>query len=258
MSLREVAAAARAALAMLPTALLDEAETALDKAATHWHHATEGSVDDDVPYAHSLFETALDDLRRVRHLLHQLPERVESWISGLGVSQGLTCTSSSPPTASSTPESLRSPGSDTPTRHEGDPGAAARERLVEHARTELPPTVVPRSRTKTHGRWTDGGVVHALVSGRDDTAALADRLLAERGMPGRSTRTADAELKVAAIMANGGPRHVTVAINNTPCRGPYSCDTLAPILLPTGATLTVIGADGFRKTYTGGATPWWS
>ncbi|WP_086821612.1 DddA-like double-stranded DNA deaminase toxin [Allokutzneria sp. NRRL B-24872] len=130
---------------------------------------------------------------------------------------------------------------------------------MNRTREQLPPTVAPKSGAKTHGRWTvDGEVANVIVSGRDSDADLADQLLAERGLPGRASRSADVEMKLAARMATGGPRHVTVLINNRPCRGPFGCDTLVPVLLPAGSTLTVLGNDGYRKTFEGGATPWWS
>jgi hypothetical protein len=100
-----------------------------------------------------------------------------------------------------------------------------------------------------------------MVSGRDDDWRLADERLKRLGMPFRSTKTSDVEMKLAARMAERGIRHATVVINWTPCKGPFGCDTLVPVLLPEGSTLTVYGvtANGtkFRKRYTGGAQPWW-
>ncbi|RDI22296.1 nucleic acid/nucleotide deaminase of polymorphic system toxin [Lentzea flaviverrucosa] len=68
-------------------------------------------------------------------------------------------------------------------------------------------------------------------------------------------------MKLAAHMAERGIKHATVIINYQPCKGRFGCDTLVPILLPEGATLTVHGVapDGtwFRKRYSGGARPWW-
>jgi hypothetical protein len=80
-------------------------------------------------------------------------------------------------------------------------------------------------------------------------------------MPGRAARAADVEMKLAAYMAEHGVQHITVIINHSPCKGPFGCDTLVPILLPPGCTLTVHGVSerGQRmvKRYTGGAKPWW-
>jgi len=49
----------------------------------------------------------------------------------------------------------------------------------------------------------------------------------------------DVELKLAARMREQGAidpamRHVTVAVNHVPCRGPLGCDTLVPVVLPDG------------------------
>ncbi|KAA2254314.1 hypothetical protein F0L68_30800 [Solihabitans fulvus] len=81
------------------------------------------------------------------------------------------------------------------------------------------------------------------------------------GVPGKPYTAADVETKLAAYMAQHGVKDVTVVINNVPCKGPLGCDTLVPILLPEGSTLTVYGVtpQGTQmvKRYTGGATPWW-
>jgi hypothetical protein len=92
------------------------------------------------------------------------------------------------------------------------------------------------------------------------SAWAAQRLL-DAGIPQMPTATADVEMKIAAHMARTGIRHAVVVINNSPCKGRLSCDTLVPILLPEGSTLTVHGTTKqgtpMRKTYTGGARPWW-
>jgi hypothetical protein len=82
-------------------------------------------------------------------------------------------------------------------------------------------------------------------------------------MPGGSGRSGDVEQKLAAYMVANGIGHATLIINHRPCRGrDDSCDTLVPILLPEGATLTVYGqtANGTRTRtrYTGGVQPWWT
>ncbi|MFB9500069.1 DddA-like double-stranded DNA deaminase toxin [Saccharothrix mutabilis subsp. capreolus] len=115
---------------------------------------------------------------------------------------------------------------------------------------------------KTHGRWIrPDGTVEPMVSGRDADADSADEQLEKLDMPGRAARAADVEMKLAARMVREGIRHATVVINYTPCRGRFGCDTLVPILLPEGFTLTVHGVtpegQPFRKRYTGGARPWW-
>ncbi|WP_424188301.1 DddA-like double-stranded DNA deaminase toxin [Actinokineospora sp. G85] len=138
--------------------------------------------------------------------------------------------------------------------------------LVEKLRAQLPPPVPPVDqrpsggpRLRTHGRWVDpDGEVRPIVSGQDEmyTEAVAafPALGLRRGIPSRAS---DVEMKLAAHMRNHDIRTATVVINYLPCRGPFSCDELVPVLLPEGSTLTVYGTDGFVKTYKGGATPPW-
>ncbi|MBB5954736.1 hypothetical protein FHS29_001306 [Saccharothrix tamanrassetensis] len=134
---------------------------------------------------------------------------------------------------------------------------------LEALRRELPPPITRvSSGQKTHGRWIrPDGTVEPIVSGRDADADSADERLEKLDMPGRAARAADVEMKLAARMVREGIRHATVVINYTPCRGRFGCDTLVPIVLPEGATLTVHGVtpegQPFRKRYTGGARPWW-
>ncbi|MFS8104198.1 hypothetical protein LFM09_44515 [Lentzea alba] len=130
-------------------------------------------------------------------------------------------------------------------------------------RRELPPPIKSTdSGRKTHGRWIGpDGVAQPITSGVDDDSRAAGERLRQLGILMRPTKASDVEMKVAARMVRDGIRHATVLINNTPCRGRLSCDTLVPIMLPDGATLTVHGVneDGtlFRKRYAGGARPWW-
>jgi hypothetical protein len=61
---------------------------------------------------------------------------------------------------------------------------------------------------------------------------------------------------VAARMREpGGPREVTLVINNEPCDDPLGCDKFLPMLMPRGSRLDVwvVGEDGPRlfKTYRG-------
>ena len=113
---------------------------------------------------------------------------------------------------------------------------------------------------KTHGRWIDeSGDTQEVVSGRDERSDAAWNILRQQGIPapGQTTTVADVEQKLAAQMATEGRTHMEVVINNEPCKGPYGCDSLVPVILPEGSTLTVHGPAGYRKTYTGGAKPWW-
>jgi hypothetical protein len=134
---------------------------------------------------------------------------------------------------------------------------------VETLRRELPPSITAGARgRKTHGRWIGpDGIPRPIVSGNDEMSANVARHLKGIGIPQMPAATTDVEMKLAAHMAQNRIRHTTVVINNSPCKGRLSCDTLVPILLPEGSTMTVHGVTKqgtpMRKTYTGGARPWW-
>lgn len=102
---------------------------------------------------------------------------------------------------------------------------------VERLRESLPPPVVRGTGQQTRGRWiAPNGRDYPIGSGVDSRSELVNEQL-------------------------------TVVINNTPRKGEYNCDTLVPILLPEGCTLTVYGitprGTRTRVRYTGGAEPWW-
>jgi hypothetical protein len=143
-----------------------------------------------------------------------------------------------------------------------DPPVVPQER-VEAIRRTLPPPVVPRSGQRTVGQWIGpDGTAAPITSGFDRRSALVQGQLARMGRPAGSSRSGDVEQKLAAYMAANGIKHATVIINHVPCRqGRDSCDTLVPILLPEGSTLTVHGQNSngtrIRIRYTGGAQPWW-
>ncbi|WET83261.1 SCP1.201-like deaminase [Amycolatopsis sp. QT-25] len=147
-------------------------------------------------------------------------------------------------------------------RKAGSPGRLTNEN-VERLRRQLPDPIEPDDRgRKTHGRWVGpDGTVRETISGRDEDASLAMKQLQEKGIPRKPLRTSDVEMKLAARMAHEGITEATVVINNVPCEGLLSCDTLVPILLPDGSALTVHGVepDGtpYVKRYEGGARPWW-
>ncbi|MFE2752120.1 DddA-like double-stranded DNA deaminase toxin [Actinosynnema sp. NPDC059335] len=149
-----------------------------------------------------------------------------------------------------------------PTNRAEPEGPAVPPERVGELRRELPPPVVPGAGQKTRGYWIGpDGTAQPIVSGRDDDADAADARLRDMGMPRKSAKTGDVEIKLATRMSREGIRHATVVINNEPCVGPFGCDTLVPILLPEGSTLTVYGTteqgEPISKRYTGGARPWW-
>jgi hypothetical protein len=137
--------------------------------------------------------------------------------------------------------------------------AAPSSARIDALRAQLPPRVVPGSGQKTHGRWIGpDGTDRPIVSGRDADSAAAWELLKERGLSARTEPVAvsHAEQKLAARMVRDKIAHATLVINNRPCRGPSSCDTLLPVMLPAGYSLTVHGPN-YRKTFSGGANPPW-
>jgi hypothetical protein len=99
----------------------------------------------------------------------------------------------------------------------------------------------------------DGSIRRPALSIDQDRV---DEYLSDEGIPRLPQRTGDIEMKVAMQMRDRGIRHLDLVLNNVPCRGKLGCDGMLPILLPEGSSVTV-HAPGFRKTYTGGASPWW-
>ena len=131
---------------------------------------------------------------------------------------------------------------------------------VEVLRRELPPPVQPGTGQRTHGRWfaNDSDHVSEIVSGHEPESSEAWRLLRVTDFPeqGAPITVTHVETKVAVRMRSGNIRHATVVLNNRPCRDRYGCDTVVPVLLPEGSTLTV-HAPNYRKTYSGGMrAPW--
>ncbi|WP_268844421.1 DddA-like double-stranded DNA deaminase toxin [Streptoalloteichus hindustanus] len=168
---------------------------------------------------------------------------------GLGVTTGPAPTPGARPADRAAP----SPGP-------ASTSAASDTDQVEQLRGELPPPVQRRSGQKMHGRWVGpDGTAHAIVSGHDDVLTpRVNNVLREAGCPMLPASTAaDVELKLAVLMRDSGIRHAIVVTNNTPCQGPLGCDTLLPVVLPEGYALTVYGPNNYRRTFRGGAEPWW-
>ncbi|GAA4023196.1 SCP1.201-like deaminase [Allokutzneria multivorans] len=233
MSIAEVAAAARAAVAGLPLGLVDLAEDAVDEAATGWHHVTEGSPDPARDEVHALLEAAKDDLRAVRLVLRELPARVETWIAGL--TSGGTATVR--PLAATAVASVDGPSIDE---------------AIKAARAELPPPVsAERSPRTTHGKLldADGIRVGSLVSGKDSESGLIDKMLSAAGFRRPLGIALHVELKALLWMRSNGRTAATLVQNNEPCPGPLGCDRLLSKLLRPNEELTVLGPDGYRKSF---------
>ncbi|MDU0288512.1 DddA-like double-stranded DNA deaminase toxin [Saccharothrix longispora] len=250
-SIREVAARVRAACekGRQARSALERAEDLAEEAHDELARTLAGSTDPDVDPMLASFLAVKDGCKGyLWPLLNEAVKTTEGYADHL-------TTESAPPPAQ--------PSQRPPTRQAEptDPPVIPPER-IERLRRELPPTVVPNTGHKTHGRWIGpDGTAQPIISGRDEHAKAADARLKGMGIPGPAAKTADVEIKLAARMVEEGIRHVTVIINNIPCVGRFGCDTLVPILLPAGATLTVHGTtekgERFRKRYTGGARPWW-
>lgn len=262
-SVGDVTAQMRAACAKAEQArtALEQAEDLAEEARDTLARALEG--------AHHLEADKATTLSRLTQVVdgckgHLWPLLTEALKAAQALATHLEDQATPPPAqqpAQPAPSTQPSPRPPTQQTDPDGPPVIPPER-IEQLRRELPPPVARGTGQKTHGRWIGpDGTVEQMVSGRDDDWRLAEERLKQLGMPFRSTKTSDVEMKVAARMAERGIKHAVVVINWTPCKGPFGCDTLVPVLLPEGATLTVHGvaANGtrFRKRYTGGAQPWW-
>ncbi|HEY0692610.1 MAG TPA: DddA-like double-stranded DNA deaminase toxin [Kribbella sp.] len=109
------------------------------------------------------------------------------------------------------------------------------------------------SRPKTRGKWVDqDGVEQDLVSAEDDESARVREFLRERDIGpenGEIMAPSHVETKFGMFMRRNGLKHESIVINNIPCEGEWSCEELLKDILPPGATLTVFGPAGFKRTY---------
>lgn len=118
------------------------------------------------------------------------------------------------------------------------------ERLRELT-AQLPPTVVPRSGQKTHGRYVDHADEHAqavpVISGADDLADAAWDLLQRLGLAqrGRPVVVDHVEVKTAIRMIRDRVADATLVINNTICPGRFNCKYYGERILYEGTTLWV-------------------
>jgi hypothetical protein len=109
------------------------------------------------------------------------------------------------------------------------------------------------SRPKTRGKWIDhAGVEQDLVSAEDEQSAVIRQFLRERNIgpeTGEIMSPSHVETKFGMFMRRNGLKHESIVINNIPCEGEWSCGELLRDILPPGATLTVFGPAGFKRTY---------
>ncbi|SDJ38854.1 SCP1.201-like deaminase [Actinokineospora alba] len=240
MSVAELGAALRKALADLPIALVNDAIRLLGESRAALDQAAHGSHAPELPGAVSQLQDAEEQLRQVLTVAVSVRGRVEKYLTDIGA--GITSHSV---TSSSV-------GTSSP--------ALSPEKVAELG-SALPPAVPKPNPTgrKTHGRWVDeAGRIHEAVSGRDGDSAEAWRILqeAEIPVPAEPVAVTHVEIKLAARMVRESRRHMEVVINNRPCPGRFGCDVLLPAILPEGYSMTVHGP-GYRQTFTGGKKPWW-
>jgi hypothetical protein len=139
--------------------------------------------------------------------------------------------------------------------------APLRDADIDRLRDGLPPPITDIERgtgRKTHGRWVgEDGATHRVISGVDEWSQRADTFFAQWDM-GPFVVASHAEMKVAArirfeFARSGQARHVTVVLNNRPCKLRNGCERLLPVMLPDGCSLTVYAPD-YRRTFTGRLT----
>ncbi|MEU4604036.1 DddA-like double-stranded DNA deaminase toxin [Kribbella sp. NPDC023972] len=224
--------------------------------------------------------TQLDDAARrceeAAHYLSQAEARAKQWVE-----QMVSGIRAVEPCGGSTGERPIGPGANTrPAEHQQDddqekpeadkPGKAAGAGDEASPEEEPPPRLTHKdawrlfqklpdrtksgiSRPKTRGKWIDGdGAEQDLVSGEDDESARIREFLRERNIgpeTGEIMSPSHVETKFGMFMRRKGLKHESIVINNIPCEGEWSCGELLRDILPPGATLTVFGPAGFKRTY---------
>ncbi|ONI85874.1 hypothetical protein ALI144C_12230 [Actinosynnema sp. ALI-1.44] len=231
-------------------ATLAEVTAHVDEARSIAQGAMQGASAPEAGQVIEQHTAALDIVAMVSNHLDRVVQILEDYVKRLGPGAAAAeATRRAPPEPAAAPSS---PGTDF--------GPVPAEK-IKQLREELPPPVTSGVGSKTHGRLVVGDKVRNLVSGKDSMSDKVISILASMGSPGKPQRASDVEMKTAAWQRTTGTKHATVVINHVPCKGRMGCDTLVPVILPTGYSLTVHGqyTDGrtFYKKYTGGAEPWW-
>lgn len=251
MSVDALVAAVRRAVGLLPFGALRAADQDLEAAQETLGQCAAGSSAAELPEAVQGLGEARQTLGTTYQACDQVRRILEHYLDSLGAG---TPPAAPAPTPAGSAQPTTPPAGPNPVAD----GQRLDPKRVAQLQADLPPPVVARAGQKTHGRWVDErGNAHEIVSGRDEDAAEAWRILRERGIPVRTetTTVADVEQKLAARMVREGRTHLDIVLNNRPCKGLFGCDTLLPVILPEGYTLTV-HAPNYRKTFTGGAKPW--
>lgn len=248
MSVQEIVAAVNLAVekSAAASAHLQQAGQAAEEASQALGQAAQGTSDQELGQAVGALAQAVQDVGGVGQLVARAAGDLSAYAKSLAGDQGGQGEGGGQASGQSAPSGKKK--DDEP----DDP--------VEQARQELPERATGRGAkgVKTSGRWfAPGKTTSAVTSGIDNYTDQVNSTLKEAGCPYEPvTAAADVELKIAAEMREKGITEATVVINNVPCEGPASCDSLLGVVLPEGSSMTVHGTGGFKKTYRGGVNPW--
>lgn len=236
MSVERIAADLRQVLAALDLAPLAQVLSLIDHAERTFTDAAQGSQRPEVAQALGHLSLTKQQVRKLHQVLTTARTLIEQYLANLTGGGAATPR----PTASNSPTAAP-----TLTRDQADA-----------IRASLPPQV-PKPNPdgkQTHGKWFDGsGASGHVVSGEDQDAEEVRHLLRSAGVldVGEPVIVTHVEMKLAARMRRAGIRHIDVVINNPPCVGPYGCDSLLPVVLPEGLSVTIHDPRE-TKTYYGG------
>jgi hypothetical protein len=244
MSVERLAAQVSAVLAKM--ALARDHMTAAAAFTDDAKQATEavlgGTRDWEAARTPAMFASAGEEMARAYAVVQAVEAAIAAYLAHIGAS--------GPGSSAATPTPATSQAQTTP--------IVPPER-IEQLRSDLPPDIPPLDERprgtptpKTHGRWiAQDGRTHREISGRDEKYLPVVEFFKSRNWK-IPTRASDVEMKLAAHMRNNGIKSATLVINYVPCEGAMGCDTLVPVILPKGYTLTVYGTRGFVRVYEGG------
>ncbi|MGO1050775.1 DddA-like double-stranded DNA deaminase toxin [Crossiella sp. CA198] len=248
----DVADVLRAALGRLPVPAVQGCITELDDLRGQLGRAADGSASTAGAEAAGLLARLDGLLNDALRNAGMAAREVENWAAA----KAPTAAPPTKPAAGEQP-SRPTPTADPVAKWARDPRPPAE--VMRDVLTALPER--PNSDGLTRGLWINPSerTGRQEVSGQADQAEAVAVLKKNGLMPpsGSLSVTAHVETKVVAKMHESPEtRDVHLAINNAdgPCKGPRSCDRIAPILLHPGQSLTVYWRTGDTiktKTYTG-------
>lgn len=254
MSVEAVAAAIRAAIAHAVPEKLADAVGEVEQAAQLIREASAGSNLAECHEAVGQLEQAIAAATEA----HQSCERAVAAAERIAAALVNAGTAIAPPSGVG-PTNPSPPRPVAPTAPAAGPDS--QQSRIDRARAALPTYV-------TSGSYVDeDGTEHVVQSGREpdgEHERIGEYVQAVGAVPrrpggGLPMVGEHVEAKVAWRMrqathgaAQDKPMTLELVINNDVCEGPMSCDTLLPVLLAPGQTLTVYDLDG-RRTYRGRA-----